>query len=307
MLSHEFITTENQPILVTELIKTSSSITWSGKNHCQIAILKLFDGIQLMYWYSQFAQEHDMQLEDDSDNIYFSFNLNLDGMAQCRFKQSNDYAEYDVFQGCGVISYHPTHRGSYIQEGILENLTLIVDKTTLPELISNHEQLLSQLSTQEGYIANLYLPELYATARQLYDEMGTADSIRNHLWFQGKGLVFASLFMDCLSPQSNVHRISMSDQCRLFTLKNDLLANLSHPPTIAQLAKTYGFSASTLTRNFRRVFGCSIHEMLQRERMEIAHHKLLHSEANVTQVATKMTAPSDVGRKTFQPRRINWS
>lgn len=284
----EPITTTASPTPITKLIQSSSKTALSEGSFYQITLLELDDGIQLMSWSSQFNTEQKMSLKDDSDNIYFSFNLTLKGIAQCCFQRELEDSEHNISQGCGSISYHPTHQGQYTQEGALKNITLIMHKGALSRNLNNHEDLMEALAQHNGYINHLYLPELYATARQIYDEMNHLSSTRNTLWFKGQGLIFISLFIEALFSVSSYHNVSASDQLRLFSVKNHLLDNINQPPTIAQLAKKYGFSASTLTRSFRRVFGCSIHEMLQRERMAYAHEKLLRSKTSVTEVATDL-------------------
>lgn len=276
------------PMPITQLIQSSSKKIFSEGSFYQITLLQLDDGIQLMSWHAQFNSEHEMTLNDDSDNIYFSFNLTQEGVARCCFQSPKDCSRHKTYQGCGSISYHPTYQGQYTQQGNLENITLIMHKKALSNNINQYDQLMKLLKQNDGYINHLYLPELYATARKIYDEMNNVTSTRIPLWFKGQGFILVSLFIEALLSLSKTQSVSASDQARLFLIKNHLLEHINQPPTIAQLAKKYGFSASTLTRNFRRVFGSSIHEMLQRERMTLAHEKLLRHEANVTQIATDL-------------------
>ena len=75
---------------------------------------------------------------------------------------------------------------------------------------------------------------------------------------------------------------------RLERVRLRLVQRLEAPPTLAELARTAGFSETRLKGGFRALFGTSIFAYLRQARMEEAHRLFLEHHLNVTEVAQRV-------------------
>ena len=65
-----------------------------------------------------------------------------------------------------------------------------------------------------------------------------------------------------------------ADAAKIFRVREALLATLSQPPNLAELAQTVGLSETTMRQLFRQVFGTSPYQYYQRARLEEAARQL---------------------------------
>jgi AraC-like DNA-binding protein len=63
-----------------------------------------------------------------------------------------------------------------------------------------------------------------------------------------------------------------------------LISDWHHPPSIQDLSKHLGMSATKAKMLFKQVFGYPPHQYFKRKRMEAAYHILLEKKYNVTEV-----------------------
>lgn len=82
--------------------------------------------------------------------------------------------------------------------------------------------------------------------------------------------------------------ITLTDDVRLRRARDFLLADLSHAPSLAELAAVAGMSEPTLTRQFRRQFADSPYGLFQQERMHSARTRLLSERVSVATVAADL-------------------
>lgn len=131
-------------------------------------------------------------------------------------------------------------------------------------------------------------PALY----RLLEEISNADvkGAARRLWHEAKSLELIALMTDELVEAARASRppLSTHDIDRLERVRLRLLQNLEAPPSLAELARTAGFSETKLKGSFRALFGTSLFGYLRKARMEEARNLLLTHRLNVTEVALRV-------------------
>jgi AraC family transcriptional regulator len=77
--------------------------------------------------------------------------------------------------------------------------------------------------------------------------------------------------------------LTRADRTRLDRARALLLADLAHPPTIAQLACACGLNTLRLKRGFKQRFGLPVYSFYQHERMRAAWELIASGRMNVTE------------------------
>jgi transcriptional regulator GlxA family with amidase domain len=88
----------------------------------------------------------------------------------------------------------------------------------------------------------------------------------------------------CKHAESH-HSLPASDLCAVCQAKTILAERLANPPTIAELAELTATSKRKLQSDFKQAFGCTIHEHLQRLRMDKALSLMNDADMALYQVA----------------------
>lgn len=277
----------NTPI--SRLVADASLARRSAGDCCHVVRLPLQDGVELLHWYGHFEEPLDIRLSDDTDRISFSFNFGLDGAAECEFEGRLSPCRYAVRTGMGNIIYGPGRQGRYRQHGTLENFSVMVR----PDILSTWEPHLDAemrcLLTVGGITTGHRSAELSATAQRLNRALLESQRalVRHSLWLQGQAITLVALFLEIRGQNCGGH-VSPSSRFRLGRARDQLLSDLAHAPSLAQLAADAGMSEPTLIRGFRRLFGMSPYAIFQRERMHAARLRLQLEQASVGVVATDL-------------------
>lgn len=274
-------------IPISRLIADASLARRSTGDCCHVLRLPLQDGVELLHWHGHFEEPLDIPLSDDTDRISFSFNCGLNGAAECEFESRLSPCRYAVKTGMGNIIYGPGRQGRYRQHGTLENFSVMVRPDVLsawePRLNAEMQRLLAVGGITMGHRS----AELNVTARRLNRAvLESQHAIARHsLWLQGQAVTLVALFLEIRGQNCGVH-VPPSSRLRLERARDQLLSDLAHAPSLAQLAADAGMSEPTLTRGFRRLFGMSPYAIFQRERMQAARLRLQLEQAPVGVVAT---------------------
>jgi AraC-like DNA-binding protein len=127
---------------------------------------------------------------------------------------------------------------------------------------------------------------------RLLEEIVNADARGKSraLWHEAKALELIALMTDQLVESDRAARppLSAHDVDRLQRARLRLVQNMEAPPTLAELARTAGFSETRLKSSFRALFGDSVFGHLRQVRMEEARRLLLERHFNVTEVAVRV-------------------
>lgn len=98
-------------------------------------------------------------------------------------------------------------------------------------------------------------------------------------------LVFEKLQKREAVPHSTIHK---DDAEKLLVIRTAILADLSVPPSLPELAKMAGFGETKMKDLFKQVFGDTIYNYYQQARMEEAAFLLKHSGLSVSETGYKL-------------------
>ncbi|PWJ41781.1 helix-turn-helix domain-containing protein [Sediminitomix flava] len=83
----------------------------------------------------------------------------------------------------------------------------------------------------------------------------------------------------------SVSNISEEDKEIMFSIKNDLLRDLTVPPTIKDLSRKYGINDVKLRASFISIFGSSPHQFVMKERLQEARRMVNLTNLNMTEIS----------------------
>lgn len=86
-------------------------------------------------------------------------------------------------------------------------------------------------------------------------------------------------------PSSQTRPLTKSDSDRLVHGREILLASLSSPPSLDELARHIGMSTSRLTAGFRQLFSMSVVEFIQEQRLAVAMAAISEGNTSISQAA----------------------
>lgn len=114
-------------------------------------------------------------------------------------------------------------------------------------------------------------------------------AMRN-MYLAGKSfeLVAAALDPMLRQPEREEQPFSAADLQRVHAAYDRLIADADEPPSLAELARDVGLSASKLTIGFRRAFGTTVFGVLQDHRLQEAHRMLASGEVTVSEAAYRV-------------------
>jgi AraC-like DNA-binding protein len=111
------------------------------------------------------------------------------------------------------------------------------------------------------------------------------------LEFDNKVLSFSLLCLKKLEQRQHktpIVNMNRNDLVALFRVRQILLDNIAHPPTIPDLAKNAAMSESKLKTYFKQVYGDSIYQHCLKHRMEIAYTLLARRSASVKEISDQL-------------------
>lgn len=277
------------PLPFSRIVMDTSVLRLGPGSVCRITRMPLQDGVELICWRSAFRQATGIPVQDDSDYVNFNFNIRMDGRAACHFDRWQGGREFAVSEGAGAICYGPGRRGRYWQEGILDNVAVMVRPDVLKCWAYDLDDgLLSGLASSACFLHGHGGAELRSTAQLLVEGLpGEGAASRHGQWMQSQAQMLVGLLLQsCVRPLAGLPVVAM--QRRMARVHDHLLADLSHAPSLDTLACEAGVSVSTLARAFRRQYGRSIYDCFQYERMLQARALLLRGRLSVARVATDL-------------------
>lgn len=273
-----------------------------GAADWQVTRLVLEDGVEAVHWFGQFDRETCFALHDDSNRVHFSFTSRLDGAARCCFHDGHGRTDHDIQADAGCISFGRGHHGSYHQQGVLENVTVMVR----PDILRGWDGMLDPaldraLTAERCFLDGHRGRDLADTAHGLGRGLRAAgdaalgagtpalpSAARHPLWFRAQGLALVGLFLEARRAVPAALPSLSGDRLRLRRARDLLLADLSEPPGLPALARATGMSVTRLERGFRQLFGTSVYGLFQQERMADARRRLLDGGESVTRIAVEL-------------------
>lgn len=173
-----------------------------------------------------------------------------------------------------------------------EELCLEVARERLCQLIGN-QQLPASVervwSSSESYpFESLAAPP---ASFRLLDEMTHCDArgASRQLHLEAKGLELLAAWVDHLESERDASgALRAHDIERLEHARRILVARMTSPPGLPELARLAGLNEAKLKAGFRTHFGSTVYGYLRQHRLDEAHRLLRQGRYNVTEVATRV-------------------
>lgn len=125
---------------------------------------------------------------------------------------------------------------------------------------------------------------LLTVAQQIVDCRYTG-SVRE-LYLQGKALELLSMTLNSLDRGEAASSISIASRTeRLIAARDILLAEYRTPPSLDVLSSRVGICTTALTSGFRAMFGMSVTDFIQNQRLEHARLAIIEGRLSVSQAA----------------------
>jgi len=173
-----------------------------------------------------------------------------------------------------------------------EELCLEVDRERLCQLVGSHE--LPRLVENVWASSDHYPVELLRAppgSFRLLDELIHCDArgAARQLHLEAKGLELLAAWVDHLEAEADAASgLSAHDVERLERARGILLARITAPPRLPELARLAGLNEAKLKAGFRAHFGETVYGTLRRHRLDEAHRLLRQGRYNVTEVALRV-------------------
>ncbi len=108
------------------------------------------------------------------------------------------------------------------------------------------------------------------------------------LFLGGKALhLAATVVCECVADAraQATPRLSQQDLNAVRSARDLILASLRKPLGLTELARRIGINPHKLSYGFRQMFGATVHQFVQTQRLEEAHRLLLEGQLSVSQIA----------------------
>ena len=131
-------------------------------------------------------------------------------------------------------------------------------------------------------------------SRTLMEELLRAphDTPLEKTFIQNRVMMILENFFGWMYHQMSVNglriRMSREEIEQMMRVEEQLLASLSEPPTISQLARDAAMSPSKLKKQFKDVFGLPVYEYFQKKRMQKARELLLEGNRSIKSVGMEL-------------------
>ena len=126
---------------------------------------------------------------------------------------------------------------------------------------------------------------------------GIVNQIRHHpytgameaVYLQGKVYEMLTVALSDLSDTpEGIKRVVGLDQRRAMMARDLIMADLTNPPSVETLASQVGLSQRRLVEAFRDTFGCTVFELIVRQRLDRARNDLLNSDRPIKEISFRL-------------------
>jgi len=172
-----------------------------------------------------------------------------------------------------------------------EELSLEVDRYKLCQLAGTNQlpaSIEQVWSSSESYPVELLAapPASFRLLDELVHCGARGASRQVHL--EAKGLELLAAWLDHLEDARAALRLSAQDCERLERARRILLARMTTPPGLPELARLAGLNEAKLKAGFRAQFGDTVYGYLRQQRLEEAHRLLRQGRYNVSEVSVRV-------------------
>jgi AraC-like DNA-binding protein len=280
------------PFVVESLGAAEQRVSFRvGDSWCRTSTIDLRAGVRLGVTACQFAPSFSFPAVQPPSELEFV--VSKGAVLQMRTKNG-----HGLQRGGNTLQLGRTRRPLQLRVGPvgdarMECVSVSMSESRLLELLGAPElpeafRAVTESEESSPLVSRDMTPGLF----RLLDEISNADvkGASRLIWHEAKSLELIALMTDTLveAARESNPRLSAHDIERLERVRRYLVEHLDAPPTLAELARTAGFSETRLKGGFRARFGTSIFAYLRQARMEEARRLLLTQHLNVTEVAQRV-------------------
>lgn len=247
------------------------------------------------FWLLEFSNEETeaQRFERDIDNSFIQMHFCLRGNAKFHF--NNGSYTFDVLDKRSILLYNP-------QQKLPLNLE-IRPKTTLISLLISIEKFHSLFSKEANYIPFLSEENIN---RKYYDDSDIRStvlvvlqqiinaninsSIRN-LYIKGKIYELLSLHFQKDETSNGEYcpfLVDERDVIKIRKAKDIVIARMSEPPSLQELANEIGLNLKKLKEGFKQVYGNTVYSFLFDYKMDFARKLLEKNQLNVNEIGLQV-------------------
>ncbi|MGE8690829.1 MAG: helix-turn-helix transcriptional regulator [Achromobacter sp.] len=247
------------------------------------------DGVELHYWQSAFKQPVTLDARGDEDRVLFTYQLR--GCAHCWLDRGPASRGEYMRENAGSVHFAPGRHSRFHQQGACESVSVAVRPDVLRGWIDDLDPPLRRsLDSGACFVAGYRGARLHEAAYALghalkHASTATPTTAGARLVHEGHALLLLGQFLEAGRAGGGRHSRVVTHRQQLLAARDHLLADLAHPPTLAQMALEAGISAIRIKRGFRELFGHSVYGLFQQERMREARRRLQAGGVTVMEVA----------------------
>lgn len=288
-------TTPNERMPVSALQLQRHDFASGGGRTFSVDTHRINAGMLLTRSSGRLDRARQLALIDDTDHVFFHFRLQ--GDTDCVLGEGRDARHHCVREGAGAVLYHPGGPSTLRHVGVLDGITISIDRRALDTQSDGLDPALERrLATGRVFLDATANMEMHGTALALAHAFGPPQPgapyrlLRHPLWIGGQSCVLMALFLEQLGLLGGAEaaRAAPDDLARLARARDLLLADLSSPPSVEALARASGLTILKLKRSFPKIFGRSIYDLFQHERMLEARRRLMNGAESVSTVAVDL-------------------
>ena len=233
------------------------------------------------------------QLIREIDSSFIQFHYCLKGSAKFNFNSGN-YA-FDISDEHVLLLYNP-------QTDLPLNLELSANSWVISLLISiekfhslfsleaNYIHFLSDENRDKKYYDNKPISPTMAVVLNQMINYNLHSSIKN-LYLKGKAYELLSLYFN-RNEDADIEQcpflIDEQNVLKIRKAKDIIIAHMTDPPSLQELANEVGLSLKKLKEGFKQIYGDSVYSFLFDYKMEYARKLLSTNEHNVNEVGHKI-------------------
>ncbi|MFY0603446.1 MAG: helix-turn-helix transcriptional regulator [Flavobacteriaceae bacterium] len=251
----------------------------------------LENGFHLLHFQNE-SNENQL-FERDIDSTYIQLHFCLKGASKFLF--NNGAYTFDVLDKRSILLYNP-------QRKLPINL-VINPKTTLISLLISIEKFHSLFSKEAGYIHFLSSENIN---KKYYDDQdikptvlivlqqiinANVNSAIKDLYIKGKIYELLSLHFqkdDASVGEYCPFLVDEQNVLKIRKAKDIIIANMSEPPSLQELANEIGLNIKKLKEGFKQIYGDTVYSFLFDYKMEHARRLLESNLHNVNEVGLKV-------------------
>jgi len=231
--------------------------------------------------------------ERDIDNTFIQLHFCLRG--SCKFNFNGGNYSLDVLDEHSILLYNP-------QQKLHINLE-IRPKTTLVSLLISIKKFHSLFSKEAGYIPflseenrnrkyyddSIIKPTVLIVLQQMLNA-NINSSIKN-LYIKGKIYELLSLHFqkdEAVTGDYCPFLVDERDVSKIREAKDIIIARMTEPPTLNELANEVGINLKKLKEGFKQIYGDTVYSFLFNYKMEHARKLLESNQHNVNEVGLQI-------------------